>query len=693
MRSGRALARNRSAAHLVAAILAATGIALLAAHVFPARAGFSHQHRNRAALASRPLPGVSDLGKGTEGRPSDAVIPLPNEPGGENGGVPSQAGLTTPQPPVFFASKVADDQAVASVEVFDTGTPSPVPLLARTVTAKPGWASLPEDSTSHRFRGDAVLTSGRVALVLRQGGPGAELYGRGAGGPTLRAVLAPTGDDKAWRLGRVAAGEISPSVSALDATFRADDGQEAVVRFEIQAGQGFVSAAAMGSVDCLRVEAPCRFAVLPDLFADDIVIDARDLPSPHAGLPSENFLLHMIDGGEAIVLAVWEQRDREVGVALAGRDRQRRIEASAIPFRAGGRAYVALLEGPGIWHSHEVTREDEDQVVRLKWRAPFVAQWRVDWRQDNGLTDSWEMFIERSDGSYAKLDWFGQSDADGTPEWLKSGLNRWTPTLGGFTHPCWLDREGRGCLRPIPGRFQGPALAYPLARAAETPLAAFTFVDMMRATLGIGPCEYLLDLEGQQRQFKGMPTCVARQKLNAIYASKQQVERRDEVEQCLEQVLAFVLHIRARIEAYSAFGRQTLAYLEQQKQALPELTGTLEEMEALARGIDALVDRRQLQIHTRERAVALVEQFRSTLLGYTGNDAPEQCHKIINALGEIGEAQDALVGECRREVKILRQKSALAMAADPRFAPVAREVRRQTWAVLRSPTSFEAPRN
>ena len=228
---------------------------------------------------------------------------------------------------------------------------------------------------------------------------------------------------------------------------------------------------------------------------------------------------------------------------------------------------------------------------------------------------------------------------------------------------------------------------------AETPLAAFTFVDMMRATLGIGPCEYLLDLEGQQRQFKGMPTCVARQKLNAIYASKQQVERRDEVEQCLEQVLAFVLHIRARIEAYSAFGRQTLAYLEQQKQALPELTGTLEEMEALARGIDALVDRRQLQIHTRERAVALVEQFRSTLLGYTGNDAPEQCHKIINALGEIGEAQDALVGECRREVKILRQKSALAMAADPRFAPVAREVRRQTWAVLRSPTSFEAPRN
>jgi predicted secreted Zn-dependent protease len=44
-------------------------------------------------------------------------------------------------------------------------------------------------------------------------------------------------------------------------------------------------------------------------------------------------------------------------------------------------------------------------------------------------------------------------------------------------------------------------------------------------------------------------------------------------------------------------------------------------------------------------------------------------------------------------VKILRQRAALAMAADPRVASVAKEVRRRTQQMLRNPTSYEAPRH
>jgi hypothetical protein len=106
-----------------------------------------------------------------------------------------------------------------------------------------------------------------------------------------------------------------------------------------------------------------------------------------------------------------------------------------------------------VWHSHDVEKTDADRVIPLGWKVPFPAQWRMDWRQDDGLTDSWEMLVQKPDGNYTKLDWFGQSDTYGTPDWMKPdrlrGPEALTPcdTLGylpgwddlyrGRTLTCW----------------------------------------------------------------------------------------------------------------------------------------------------------------------------------------------------------------------------------------------------------------
>jgi hypothetical protein len=217
-------------------------------------------------------------------------------------------------------------------------------------------------------------------------------------------------------------------------------------------------------------------------------------------------------------------------------------------------------------------------------------------------------------------------------------------------------------------------------------------MDIMRGTLGLGPCEYLLDVEGQKKRFEGMPTCVARQKLSAIYRQGEQIEKRVEVERILEQELAFIRHIRARIEDYVAFGNETLAYLEQERKRRPELVASLEETEKLACRIDAAVDSRRSEIGMPQEAGELVEQFRTTVLGNGGDDAMNRFHAITARLSQIGDLQDSLVGQCRMAVKVLRQRVALMMAADPRTTAVAEEIRRRTWAILRNPTSFEAPR-
>ena len=371
-----------------------------------------------------------------------------------------------------------------SVGVFDTGVSAAAPLTGDAVAKKAGWTLLPEDQPRHTFKGDAVLANDRLTVVLRRRSPGAEVYANGAGGPVLRAVLTPVTDSAPAGIASVTIVENGPGAVALDAGFRAPAGPDAIVRFELQPGRMFVRTEARRGVQRLRLEAPCRFAVLPDFFADDIAIDATELPADRAELPSENFLLHMGGHGEAIVLAVWSQREQEVQVLMAGRGKSRVIQASEIPYGTKGTVDVAVLEGPGVWHSHDVKRADADQVIPLGWKAPFPAQWRMDWRQDDGLTDSWEMLVQKPDGNYTKLDWFGQSDTYGTPDWMKPDRLRWTTVLGAFKYPCWIDKEGQGFIQPLkrPGRFQGPAIVYPINRVTATPLTSSTFVDVMRAT-------------------------------------------------------------------------------------------------------------------------------------------------------------------------------------------------------------------
>jgi len=585
----------------------------------------------------------------------------------------------------------------ASVSVLDTGAASADPLAPNIVSERKGWAAVPEGEAAHKFKGDAVLSNERLTIVLRPNGPGAEVYAHGPKGPSLRAVLAPA-SDAAARIASVAVGKIAADAAGLDATFQTPDGKTLAVRFELTAGQVFVKTEAGAGTAALRVRAPSRFVVLPDFFADDIVVDARDIAVDKAELPSENFLLHLVGDGEAIVFAVATARDEDVPIVLADQGDRRAIQHSDIPFGKEGKdrsVYVAVLEEPGIWHTKSVVKEDADKTIELDWKPPFPAHWRVDWRTEEGLTDTWEMLVQKPDGTFARLDWFGQPDKEGTPDWQRPDGTRWTTVLGGFKVPCWIDKDGRGVLRPLKrgAPFKGPAIIYPVDRVQETPLDRLALVDIMRRTLGQGPCEYILDVEGQKKVARGAATCATRGKLDGLYSRKEQKAKRAEVEKALDDVLAFVRLVRDRIEGYVLFGRLMLAYLDEQKKAHPETEGFLAKMETLTRRIDSAYERRKVGIRSQEDATKLVVEFRVTLVDYEGDDALARCKKITGGLVGVGGSQDELVGECRVVVKLLRQQAGLAMATDPKVAPVAREIRRRTQQMLRGPAAYEAPRH
>ena len=592
-----------------------------------------------------------------------------------------------------------DEAAGIGVGVFDTLSPSSAPLSGEAVAARKGWTKVPPGRADYAFKGDAVLANERVAVVFRRGATAAEVYGVSDRGAALRAALAPsagsaTGAGAATsagaRLDSFKVAKNAPDAAAVEAALKAADGKPLGLACELAAGQVFVRTEPRGSAKALRVEAPCRFTVLPDFFADDIVIDAAEIPVPAAELPSENFVLHMLGDGDAILMTVSADRDEEVRAAFSGQGPQRIISRTEVPYGKSTKTWVAVLEDPGIWHKRDVARDETGKIGRLDWKMPWPAQWRLDWRKADRLTDSWEMLLPRSGGEFEKPGLFG------SPQNIPASRKRWTTVLGSFAYPCWVEKDGQGCIQPLKSdvvRFEGPALLYPIARVKGTPLDVFTVADIARGTLGVGPCEYILDVEGQGSQYKGRATCAARDALRPIYQAKQQKAKRAEIERALDEVMAFVRHIRGRIEQYADFGRKTRAYLQEQKKAHPELAGFAAEMEPLCKAIDGYVDKRSNEIKNVDYTQAMVDDFRKTMIDYEGDDAVAKCKKFTEDLVRIGGSQDELVGECRMAVKIIRQRAGLAMALDPRAATAATEIRRRSQEVLRNPAGHESARH
>src|SRR5579859_909662 len=169
--------------------------------------------------------------------------------------------------------------------------------------------------TPASFKSDASVSNGRITLVVPKSGTGAELRV----GAATRAVLHLSGVAKLDHVAIVESGKGSATLEiggkgpkgAASARLKVKKGD---VTVEVQPGEG---------ADKLRVDCPSRFIVLPDFFADDIVIDARKLPPASVEIPSENFLLQLAGKGEAIVMSVFENKEQDVRLSLSGTGAER----------------------------------------------------------------------------------------------------------------------------------------------------------------------------------------------------------------------------------------------------------------------------------------------------------------------------------------------------------------------------------
>ena len=506
-----------------------------------------------------------------------------------------------------------------------------------------------EDVTAHSFAGDAVVVNDKLALALSPNGAGASLYSRTGQALRLRAVLAPVGDGGEMTLAGLRISENSFAAVALECTFTSKSGNTASVAYRLTTGANLVEVRAGKGTERLRIEQEIKHVVVPDYFADNVVVSAGSSGRPRVGLPAENCVVNLIGEGDAITACVWKYGQTDADAIREGTGEKAPFQGVEIGCAPGQSLWIALLEGPGIWHSRKITAAETGEV-ELAWKRPFAAQWRCDAAGSAGLAHS-------------------SSFADG-------------PGASADAARCWFDRERTFVRLSRPAAAEANATAsagettlvvYPIDRSPATPLTAFCVNDIMRSALGTGPCQYVLQAEGMGTEYPATPDLVSRWMEEQFRKGKLKKESAA-LRERLDQMTHHVEEVQGRIRDYGKLADKIQSACAEPGLNWPLAQEVLKLLEAMRRAVGADENIRRSAEQVTQEVLALAEKE-------VGAEEWQAEMEKVRALGAI---QDGSLARCRM---ILRQVIQLCREAQGPAAEFAERVKKLAQSGLRK----EAP--
>ncbi len=520
-----------------------------------------------------------------------------------------------------------DDAAAPNTVLFDTGTPSAEPLSSAGLKARSGWTAVAEDDLTHRFRGDAVVANDRLIVVLRAKGAGAEVYSQTAAGAKYRVNLCPVPGGKGpARIASVRILENNPGAVMLLAGFTAADGGKCSLTYRLTAGQAIVEVRPGEGAGRVLVECAARYVVVPDFFGDDMVFGAEVFSRRRLRLPAENFFMNLLDRGNALVMCVWQSRKQEAVAVAEPRKLPTIITGCEIQAVKDKSLWIAVLEGPDVWHERAVSAGDAKAELTLDWKPPFSAKWRADLLAGDGPARSWHFQ--------------GPDQAGGTP----------APQ----PPPAW--------------RYPAAMVVYAMDRTRATPLTTFCPFDVLRNTLGVGPCQYILQTEGLATDANPTPDNVMTW-IEKQFKRKKEKSAAGEIHELLEQMVEHVGHAQARIEQYGRLARDIEALDKAQGQG--GSAAGIEAIGRLAKKLARTVVESGGKPGPGDRAARLAEKI-NALAGRAG--AMAECERIGAEIRGIGAVQDRSLSNCRMTARWIKQSALMIGEEDPRADAWAKKV-------------------
>ena len=578
------------------------------------------------------------------------------------------------------------------------------------------------------FAGEQVMDNGVFVVTVKSGAAGVAVTTKGINGKATQLELVFRGKNG-----------VPAALGKVD-NKKSDDGESTVhfvagdcdVVLSLGEREPFVTLDS-SSKDCsVEVRVKTCYTVLPDLFGYDLVYDPSRFKGDRISVPAENFFLNLIEGNSAMVMCVWPNSDNKekatkdplVELLMAGEGVTRRVTGSRIEF-VGRSVYVAVMEAKDIWYAQDVSKFQVQSPTRLEWKRPYDAQWRIntvvaEGKQSKDLmtrSQSYELLYKPADLKRSNEDPHKRFlSIEKSKVWSKGHPRVSEERTYQHIYPAWFDKKSTwvamysdNARNVMLGRVKATkddnvydlVVFYPLDRGKntpeDTPMDVFTPTDIMRNTLGKGPCEYVIDLEGikpvrssgtKDRKLVGNATCsiwkdYVNRRLGPL-RKKEKLSDKNKAELIIgiEDAGIFLHAVYDRIMAYNKFNDDFLAFAAESKEdtkvkVIAERVGVISDsMKAMLVKYDLEKFKERLD-YCDETTVEISAQLNDGTAEYN----PVQ--KLGQSFRKLGQAQDNAVSDCRRYVKSLRHEVSFVESSVPEVVAFVAAVRDKCAGILR----------
>jgi hypothetical protein len=341
-----------------------------------------------------------------------------------------------------------------------------------------------------------------------------------------------------------------------------------------------------------------------------------------------------------------------------------------IDVRTGGEnIQVAALEAPGIWHRETLKPEFLEKDVELKWKPPFSAKWKTHLIEADTLT------------TFAFRD---------------SKAQIWRGVPGSYDYPVWFDGD-RTFIRlgkKIPPR--GESIIY-FIEARNTPAGISAPAAIIKDTLGRKAAEAILDPTGRKlrthhrRAGDGVHracTCGCTEAIQAIFEASDEVDRRPEITEALDDMVFFVQMHMARIQEYQKFAAGIISYLDEQAASSPSLKPYLEDLRSIAQRIPQEYDAQKENMKSLDHAAELTRKTLALTQAKNSNNLKAYL-ELLKEWRAMGGAQDYVVAQCHVIARKLAQEAGYSAVNNPKSVAIAEVVRKRCREVLRNADGYE----
>jgi len=583
-----------------------------------------------------------------------------------------------------------------TARLFDTGRPLGGPLTEAVIRAKRGWL---EAGTAGPLRGDACIENGRLIACVKRSSGTVELYYELGGRIEPAAVLSFCGPDAkpGSRIQSLSVLRNTEERTSLNVEIGLVSGEDMSVGLSVKAGQPSIEILPGDRASAVLLRHSCAYVSMPDVSAHGLLFEAQTTEGRHLYLPGDNlFLLHLLGGGDAMLVCNWLERDQEIPVAVRERGGKKWFTATRIGCAKQQKLGVSVIAGKAIWHAVNSADLNLYEDKKVDWTLPFEAAWRIDYRRADGRSDG---LVDSLWSLHKRKDKYRTAIKLPNPMYqiprvgVQNHKTRQAVTygLGTGIYPLYFAEDGStfmrlGKFRYGKREYKDSIPIYPVLRGDRTPQGVVVPSDVLRNAYGP---KYLtvLDIEmlaSRHPRTLYPGTCGVTAEVKSFFSDGTEKENREKIKKRVGLMNIFVRNVRTRIEDYLEWADEMASFYEAEKERHPELRALAKQFEDATLRIPSRYKHGRERIKTPEYAASLSQKL-VDLVDSDAEDKLEQCDQLGRQIRTIGGGQDGMLESFRANVMRMRQRAGVlaATSEDPANRAFARRMRARTWTILR----------